>query len=98
MTFTGRIGGLPGGGFGSLISARSTLAGHEETHWDDIARFIVTGVPPKLEYRPLKQTQNELLKSLGRASFVRFLALVLFRIGDRRSPTQLIFASQAALG
>ncbi len=98
LTLTGRVGGLPGGGFGSLISARSTLAAHEETHWNDIVRFIVTGVPPKLEYPLLKQTQNELLTSLGRASFVLFPALVLFRIGDRRSPTQLDLRQSGCAG
>jgi pimeloyl-ACP methyl ester carboxylesterase len=47
-------------------------AGHEERHWEDIARFIVCGDVPKRDAR----TQSRTLKALGHLSIFLLLAIL----------------------
>jgi pimeloyl-ACP methyl ester carboxylesterase len=56
--------------------AGSHGAGHEERHWADIAKFIVSGKPPKGDAKD----QSTIVRALGRCStmlLVLFAALIL---------------------
>jgi len=59
--------------------AGSHGAGHEERHWADIARFIVSGDLPKKD----AEEQSTLIKILGRCStgLLVFLATVILGLG-----------------
>jgi pimeloyl-ACP methyl ester carboxylesterase len=48
-------------------------AGHEEPHWEDIARFIVSGDPPRT---PLSPVQSRFWRTMGHISCVLFPLLV----------------------
>ena len=51
-------------------------AGHEESNWNDIARFIVSGVVPTMSFPPFSKTQSRLWRWVGAASCVLFPLLV----------------------
>ena len=50
--------------------------GHEESNWNDIARFIVSGAVPTMRFPPFSKTQSRLWRWMGAASFVLFPLLV----------------------
>ncbi|MBA2591824.1 MAG: hypothetical protein M3495_18525 [Pseudomonadota bacterium] len=57
-------------------------AGHEEAHWDDIAKFIVTGDPPQpTDSRLFSKTQSAFWRIVGGASFIIFPTLVAVILG-----------------
>lgn len=51
-------------------------AGHQEPHWEGIARFIITGVPPQQTFPPLSKTQSWWLCLAGPVSGVLFAAVL----------------------
>ena len=52
-------------------------AGHEEPHWKDIARFIVSGHPPRITNDPpFDARQSPLWRVMGHISFLLFPLLV----------------------
>ena len=55
-------------------------AGVEEFHWDEIAEFIMTGVPPTATGPRFSATQSRLWKYLGRLSFLS-LPLITLLLG-----------------
>ena len=73
-------------------------AGHDETHWNDIARFIVTGKPPALGYPPLSRAQSRVLKWFSCAAWLLFPVLVLLVLGAGAWLLYGVFASTAAAG
>ena len=56
-------------------------AGHEETNWDDIAQFIVSGQPPAQSYPPFAKIQSRFLRAVGYFSFIIFPFTVALVIG-----------------
>lgn len=52
-------------------------AGHEEEHWDYIARFIVAGEAPPEQFPSFAERQSPFWRVIGEASPVLFPALVL---------------------
>ena len=56
--------------------AGSHGAGHHEAHWEDIARFVVFGTPPRQSFPPLAKLQSGPLRKIGRGSSILFPALL----------------------
>lgn len=56
-------------------------AGHEEPHWNDIARFIVSGQAPAPKPPDYSSIQSGFWRAMGHASVVIFPALVAVILG-----------------
>jgi pimeloyl-ACP methyl ester carboxylesterase len=56
-------------------------AGHDEAHWADIARFIVSGAPPELNSPLRKRSQSRSVRVLSKVSLVLFPGIVTLVLG-----------------